>query len=161
MSATASSLSFRSAQSLSTRNARSVPAQARGFSWGRYVLRGLGIVVAAVLANTLFYYLGGAVVAYDPDFVVLSEPWGAVIFTVVPAIVAVVLYAGLLRFTRRAAGIFTGISAVVFLLSLIPDFTYIPSVPGVTNAQIAILVIMHAVAALVIVRMLTSLRRTH
>ena len=36
MSATASSLSIRSAQSLSTRNAGSLPAQARGVDWGRY-----------------------------------------------------------------------------------------------------------------------------
>ena len=103
MSITASSLSTRRAQSLSTRTATSVPAQPRGFSWGRYALRGLGTVVAAVLANTLFYYLGGALVAYDPDFVVLSNPSGAIIFTVVPAIVAVLLYAGLVRFTRHPA----------------------------------------------------------
>src|SRR4030081_2235486 len=113
MSATASSLSIRSAQSLSTRTARSVPAQAHGVNWGRYALRGLGTVVAAVLANTLFYYLGGALVAYDPDFIILSNPSGAGIFPVVPAIVAVLLYAGLVRFTRHPAAIFTVISAIV------------------------------------------------
>jgi tryptophan-rich sensory protein len=80
--------------------------------------------------------------------------------TVAPAIVAVLVYAALLRFTRRPAQIFTIISAVVFVISLIPVFTYIPTVPGVTNEQIAILVLMHVVAAVVIVRMLTSIRRT-
>jgi tryptophan-rich sensory protein len=169
MSITASSLSARSAQSLSThtataatRNATSVPAhmavpaQARGFSWGRYALRGLGTVIAAVLANTLFYYLGGALVAYDPDFVVLSNPGGAIIFTVVPAIVAVLLYAGLVRFTSHAASIFSVISAITFVVTLIPDFTYIPTVPGASNPQTAILVLMHVIAAAVIVRLLTS-----
>jgi hypothetical protein len=103
MSATASSLSTHSAQSLSTRTARSVPAQARGFTWGRYARRGLVTVVAAVLANTLFYYVGGTLVAYDPDFVVLSNPGGAIIFTVVPAIVAVthIRRVGALHQSRR------------------------------------------------------------
>ena len=41
--------------------------------------------------------------AYDPEFIVLANVSGAAIFTVVPAIVAVLLYAGLLRFTRHAA----------------------------------------------------------
>jgi tryptophan-rich sensory protein len=139
-----------------TRTAISVAARPRGFSWGRYALRGLGAVVAAVLANTLFYYLGGALVAYDPDFIILSNPSGAAIFTVVPAIVAVLLYASLVRFARHPAAIFTVISAIVFVVTLIPDFTYIPTVPGASNAQTAVLVLMHVIAASVIVRLLTS-----
>jgi hypothetical protein len=156
MSITASFLSPRTAQSVSIPNATSTSAQARGFSWARYALRGLGTVVAAVLANTLFYYLGGALVAYDPDFIILSNPMGAIIFTVVPAMVAVLLYAGLVRFTRQPAAIFTVFSAIVFVVTLIPDFTYIPTVPGASNGQTAILVLMHVIAASVIVRLLTS-----
>jgi hypothetical protein len=160
MSTTASALSARAAQSLSTpRAARTVPSQAPRFSWGGYALRGLGTVVAAVLANTLCYYLGGAVVAYHPDFVVLSNPSGAIIFTVVPAIVAVLLYAALVRLTGRPAGIFTVIAAITFVVTLIPDFTYIPTVPGASNAQTAILVLMHVIAAGVIVRLLTGTPR--
>jgi hypothetical protein len=157
MYVTASSLSTHTAQSLSIpRTDKSVWAQARRFGWGRYALRGLGTVVAAVLANTLFYYLGGALVAYDPDFIVLSNPSGAALFTVVPAIIAVLLYAGLVRFTRHPAAIFSVISAIVFVVTLIPDFTYIPTVPGSSNGQTAILVLMHVIAAGVIVRLLTS-----
>ena len=156
MSSTASSLFTRSGQSPFARTANPLSTQARGFSWGRYALRGLGTVVAAVLANTLFYYLGGALVAYDPDFIILSNPSGAAVFTVVPAIVAVLLYAGLVRFTRHPAAIFTVISAIVFVVTLIPDFTYIPTVPGSSNGQTAILVLMHVIAASVIVRLLTS-----
>jgi len=130
--------------------------QPRAFTWGRYARRGLATVVAAVLANTLFYFVGSAVVAYDPDFIILSNPSGAMLFTVVPAIVAVLLYAVLARVTRRAAAIFTVISAIVFVITLIPDFTYIPTVPGSSNGQTAILVLMHVIAASVIVRLLTS-----
>ena len=156
MSTTASSL-VTPGQSLFARSADPVSTQPRGFRWGRYyALRGLGTVVAAVLANTLFYYLGGALVAYDPDFIILSNPSGAAIFTVVPAIVAVLLYAGLVRFTRHPAAIFTVISAIVFVVALIPDFTYIPTVPGASNGQTAVLVLMHVIAASVIVRLLTG-----
>ena len=127
-------------------------------NWGRYALLGLGTVVAAVLANTVFYYLAVLFVAYDPDFIILSNPSGAAIFTLVPAIGATLLYAGLLRFTRHPVAIFNVISAVVFVVTLIPDFTYIPTVDGASNGQTAVLVLMHVIAAAVIVRMLTSQR---
>jgi len=122
--------------------------------WGAYAVRGLATIVAAVVANTLFYYLGAALIGYDPDFIVLSNASGAAIFTVVPAIGAVLLYAGLLRFTPRPALIFSAIAAVTFVVTLIPDFTYIPTVDGASPAQTGVLVIMHGIAAVVIVGML-------
>ena len=131
-----------------------------GVNWSRFARVGPGSVLAAVAANALFYFLAGTVVAYNAEFLPLASVGGAISMTLAPAIVAVLLYAALLRFTRQPARIFTAISAVVFLFSLIPDFTYIPTVPGVTNAQIAILVLMHVVAAAVIVALLTSNRRT-
>jgi hypothetical protein len=131
----------------------------RGISWGRYALVALATVVASVFANVVVYYLGAAVVGYNSGFIVLSNPSGIVLFTVVPAIVATLLYAGLLRFTRRPERIFAVISAIVFVVTTIPDFTYIPTVPGATNGQTAILVLTHVVAAAVIVGMLTRLSR--
>ncbi len=135
----------------SARVATSVEPRVR---WGAYARRGLATVAAAVLANTLFYYLGAALVGYDPDFIVLSNASGAAIFTAVPAIGAVLLYAGLLRFTPRPALIFSVIAAVTFVVTLIPDFTYIPTVDGASPAQTAVLVVMHVIAAVVIVGML-------
>lgn len=120
---------------------------------------GLLTVVASVLANLVVYFAGDAVVGYNPDFVVLSNASGAVIFTFAAAIGAVLVYAALLRFTRNPARVFTIVSAVVFVATTVPDFTYIPSVEGASNGQTAVLVLMHIVAALVIVRMLTSLNR--
>ncbi len=128
----------------------------RGIRWSRYTLVGLAMILGAVLANTLFYYVGSALVGYDPDFVVLASPGGAIIFTFVPAVVAVVLYAGLLRFTQHAARNFSVIAAIVFVVTLVPDVTYIPTVDGSSPAQTAVLMIMHAIAAAVIVRMLTG-----
>ena len=45
------------------------------------------------------------------------------------------------------------------MVTLIPDFTYIPTVDGVSNAEIAVLMLMHAIAAAVITRGLNSVRR--
>jgi hypothetical protein len=45
------------------------------------------------------------------------------------------------------------------VLTLIPDFTIAPSTDGSSSAQIAVLILMHVVAAVVIVGMLTTLAR--
>lgn len=137
----------------------STPAIAKSIDWGRYALVGLGTIVAAIVANVLVYSIGRAIVGYDPEFIVLADVSPAILFTVVPAIVAVVLYALLMRFTSDPARIFTIIAAVVLVLSLIPDFTYIPTVPGASTGQAVVLAIMHIVAAVVIVGMLTSFSR--
>ncbi len=125
--------------------------------WGRYARVGLGTIAAAVLANVVVYYLAGLFVAYDPQFPPLANVSGAVIFTVVPAIGATLLYAILLRFARRPAFIFAIIAAATFVATLIPDFTSAPALPGATGGQIAVLVLMHAVAATVITGSLTRL----
>ena len=116
-------------------------------SRGRFALVGLGTVAAAVIANLLVYLLGSVVVGYDPQFIILANASGTILFTVVPAIVAVLLYAALMRFTSNPARIFTNIAVVVLIVSLIPDLTYIPSLPGATPGQTAILMVMHIVAA--------------
>ena len=144
---------------LSSSASSPAPEASRAVSWGRYALVGLGTVIAAVLANLLVYLIGSVVVGYDPQFVVLANASGTILFTVVPAIVAVLLYAALIRFTSNPARIFTNIAIVVLILSLIPDLTYIPSVPGASSGQTAILMVMHVVAAAVIVSILTTQTR--
>ena len=120
---------------------------------------GLATVAASVAANAVVYYLGRAFVSYDPQFLPLANVSGAIVFTLPAAIVAALIYAALLRFARRPVRTFTIISIIVFAVTAIPDFTYIPSVPGVTVGQTANLVSMHVVAAVIIVRMLTALPR--
>ena len=126
---------------------------------GGFARIGLATVIAAVLANTVVYFIGSALVGYDQRFLPLANVSGAIVFTLPAAIVAVLLYAALLRFARKPARTFTIIAAVVFIATAVPDFTYIPSVPGVTGAQTAVLVLMHVIAACVIVGMLTTLTR--
>jgi hypothetical protein len=146
--------------SIALSSSSSAPVASPAVSRGRFALVGLGTVAAAVIANILVYALGSAVVGYDPEFIVLANPSGTILFTVVLAIVAVLFYAVLMRFTNNPARIFTNIAIVVLILSLIPDLTYIPTVPGATSGQTAILMVMHVVAASVIVWMLTNFTRT-
>lgn len=126
---------------------------------GRYALVGLGTVLAAALANALAYVVGDAIVRYDPDFVELGSAVGIAVFTMIPATIAVLLYAVLLRRAQRPAHAFTRISAVILVLSLIPDLVFIPGEPGASNGQTAVLMVMHAVAAVVIVGLLTTFAR--
>jgi hypothetical protein len=136
------------------------PAASPAVSRGRFALVGLGTVAAAVIANLVVYALGSVVVGYDPEFIVLANASGTILFTVVPAIVAVLLYAVVMRFSGNPARIFTNIAVVVLIVSLIPDLTYIPSVPGATSGQTGILMVMHIVAAVVIVGILTRFTRS-
>jgi hypothetical protein len=146
--------------SIALSSSSSAPVASPAVSRGRFALIGLGTVAVAVIANLLVYALGSVVVGYDPGFIVLANASGTILFTVVPAIVAVLLYAVLMRFSGNPARIFTNIAVVVLIVSLIPDLTYIPSVPGASSGQTAILMLMHVVAAGVIVSMLTTLTRS-
>lgn len=132
---------------------------ARAHNRWRFALVGLGTIVAAVLGNVLVYALGSAIVGYDAEFLILADVGGAILFTVVPAIVAVLLYAVLCRFTARPALVFNVIAAIVFVVTLLPDLTYIPTLPGATVGQTATLILMHIVAAAIICGMLTTLTR--
>ena len=127
--------------------------------WRRYALVGVATIVAAIVANVIVYFIGSALVSYDPQFLILSNVGPAIIFTVVPAIVAVIIYAILLRFTANPARTFTFIAVIALILSLIPDLTYIPTLPGATSPQAAVLMVMHVVAAVVITWVLTTFAR--
>jgi hypothetical protein len=147
------------AASLSATNRRPSTVSS-AFGWGRYARTGLLTIAAAVLANAAFFYAAHVAVPYDPAFLPLGDVSGPIVFTVFPAVAATLLYAGLLQFVQaRAALVFIVLSAITFVVTLVPDFTYIPTIDGVTNAEIAVLVAMHVIAAVVITRGLTTVRR--
>src|SRR6185312_9871264 len=127
--------------------------ESRSIGRGRFARLGLATIAAAVVANVLVYFLGDVIVGYDSTFVVLANVSGTIIFTLAPAIIAVLLYAALLRTINNPARVFTIISAVLLVLSIVPDVTYIPTVAGSSNGQTAVLILMHVVAAAVIVGM--------
>ncbi len=130
-----------------------------GVSKGRFAKIALATTILATLANVAVYFLADLFVNYHPDFVILQNVSPAVIFTVIPGVVGSLLYAGLLRFTAHPVRIFKVVAAIVFVVTTVPDFTYIPGVEGASTAQAAVLVLMHVVAAGIITGMLTKLAR--
>jgi hypothetical protein len=137
----------------------SAPSVSRSTGRGRFALIGLTTIVAAVLANVLFYYVGNLFVTYKSEFVILANLGGTITMTAAAGIIAVFVYAALLRFSKNPVRVYTIVSAVVLVVSIIPDFTMIPSEAGSTTGQAVILALMHVVAAAVIVPMLTKLAR--
>jgi hypothetical protein len=137
----------------------SAPSVSRSTSRGQFALIGLATVVAAVLANVLFYYIGNVFVTYKPDFVILANLGGTITMTAAAGIIAVLVYAALLRFSKNPVRVYAIVSAVVLVVSIIPDFTMIPSEAGASTGQAVVLALMHVVAAAVIVPMLTTLAR--
>ena len=154
MSSTDTSLPVRGEAGASNR-LPPISAELRSVKRTRFAVWGIVTVCAAVMANTLVYFIGSTIVAYDPEFIVLADVYGVMLFTLVASIGAVCVYAALRRWSRTPARTFTILSAILLVGSFVPDFTYIPTVPGATNAEAAILVTMHIVAAGVIVRLLT------
>ena len=74
---------------------------------GRFALVGLATTLTAVVANALVYFAGSAVVSYDPDSIIFQNVSPTIFFTVCPAIVAVLLYGLLRRFTAQPERLFT------------------------------------------------------
>ena len=116
-------------------------------------------VVAAVL-NAVVYLVASALGAIPSDVEVGNTggplPLGAVVvFSFVPAILAAGLLALLGRWIRRPIRVFVVLAVVVFVLSLYTPF----SIPGAPVAMILALELMHLVAAVVIVGVLTRMGR--
>lgn len=126
-------------------------------SFGRLVTFGAIAGMLAAVANGVVYLLAAAV-GTMPDDVAVSG--GApitllpvVLSSIMPAIVAAVFLALLVRFTRRPIGIFRVVAVVLLVLSFITPFT----IPGAPAAMILTLLIMHVVAAAIIIWVLTTL----
>jgi hypothetical protein len=137
----------------------SVARAARLANRAHFALLGLATVLSAALANVLVFYAADPFVAYDRRFEILNSAAPAISMTVMCAVPAVLLFAALRRYAGNPARLYTSIAAVVFVITLVPDFTIAPSTDGSSSAQIAVLILMHVVAAVVIVGMLTTLAR--
>ena len=128
-------------------------------SKARFAKIALATTIFATLANVVVYFLADLFVQYHPRFPHPSGCHRHCITTSMAAVVASLLYAGLLRFTANPARNFSIVSAVVFVVTTVPDFTYIPGVEGGSTAQASVLALMHVVAATIITGMLTKLAR--
>jgi peptidoglycan/LPS O-acetylase OafA/YrhL len=128
----------------------------RGSGDPGYARRAALTVGSVLLANLVVRGVGSVAVPELADFDPLG--WGPVIATsVVVGLGAVVAVAVLKRLTASADRAFLALAVVGLALSLVPVFVFAPTLPGVTPAIQAVMVVMHLVTAAAAV---VALRRT-
>lgn len=130
----------------------------RQFSTGQIARAGLIAAVAAAVANVIVYLIARAIEAIPDDLPSSAEEIGipAVIFSCVLTItVATVAFWLFNRFSENPVRNFVILSGIVFVTSLTGPFT----IDGASVGLITSLLVMHAVAAGVVVVVFTRLGR--
>jgi hypothetical protein len=134
------------------------PEGGKQISFGRLLWVGPLAVLAAVIANVFVSITAVALLGISPEFDPLHV--GPVIgFTVVGVLGAVIVFALVARFSRRPVRLFRRITLVVLLLSFVPDLSLLYASPyaGTTVQSVIVLMLMHVVAWLISVGLLTTL----
>jgi protein involved in polysaccharide export with SLBB domain len=127
--------------------------------WGRLVPVGLLAALVAAVANAVVYLVAASAGAMPQEIVVNGQ--GPITLPVVAAlsaqgaVAATIVYALVGRFARRPVRVFRVVAAVVLVLSLVPPFT----ITGAPISMILALELMHVIAAVVIVGLLTTMAR--
>jgi hypothetical protein len=124
------------------------------------VKRGVLSVAGAIVAVLVVRWVALALIDVPPEFLPLAGPSAAGFFTTALGIAAVVVYAVVRRFAKRPERTFRWISVGVLVVSFVPDLWLLSEggseqFEGATPAGVAILVVLHVVAAAVIVPGLT------
>jgi hypothetical protein len=137
------------------------PEGSKRISFRRLLWVGPLAVLASVIANVLVSITTVALVGISPEFEPLYlRP--VIGFTVVGVLGAVLVFALVARFSRRPVRLFRRIALVVLLLSFMPDLSLLNASPyaGTTVQSVIALMLMHVVAWLISVSLLTTLTRT-
>ena len=137
------------------------PEGGKRISFRRLLWVGPLAVLASVIANVLVSITTVALVGISPEFEPLHlRP--VIGFTVVGVLGAVLVFALVARFSRRPVRLFRRIALVVLLLSFMPDLSLLNASPyaGTTVQSVIALMLMHVVACLISVSLLTTLTRT-
>lgn len=131
----------------------------------RLWLTGLTGLVGAILATLTVRWVALATLDIPPEFLPLAGPGPTIFFTADAAIGAVVVFGLLRRYTERPETLFRWIALAVLMLSFVPDLwllsdSGVDAFAGATPAGVGVLMLMHVVAAAVIVWSLTGSTRT-
>ena len=128
-------------------------------AWGRLVPVGLLAALVAAVANAVVYLVAASAGAMPQEIVVNGQ--GPITLPVVAAssalgaVAATIVYALVGRCARRPVRVVRVVAAVVLVLSLVPPFT----ITGAPISMILALELMHVIAAVVIVGLLTTMAR--
>lgn len=141
-------------------NVQNSPIHGERVAWSRLLWVTPLTALAAAAANALVYLIATAIGAIPSDFVIPGPETpltlGMVVgTTVVPALLAGVVFALLGRFTRRPTRNFVVLSGVLLVLSFVTPLT----IPGAPFSMVLAMELMHVVAAVAIVVGLKTLAR--
>lgn len=134
---------------------RSAPTTA--LSVGTLVRSGVVALTFSLVVNWLITF-GAISAAVAPDLAALQ--YDSVTFlTTVGVVGATVTYGVLSRLLDNPDRVFVLVAAIVLVVSLIPDFTFIPEQPGGSVLAGGVLGVMHVTTAVICVVVLTNARR--
>lgn len=119
---------------------------------GTLARRGAAAAAVAVVVNAVVVLVVPPAIDHPPfDPLTLGS---VTLFTLLGVVGATAVLALLQRTVERPGRTFVVVSAVVLLLSFVPDLTVARSMPGATTAGVVLLMAMHVVVAVVAVGVL-------
>ncbi len=127
---------------------------------GRLWWAGPLAILASVGANVATRYIAGMFLAIPPEFEPLHYR-DIILLTAGGVTGAVLTFAAVSRLARRPLQLFRRVSVVALVLSFVPDIGLMVSqaMPGTTGMTVSLLMLLHVVAAVVSVGILTRLAR--
>jgi hypothetical protein len=135
------------------------PDPASGHPW----TAGLRALIGSVLANLVVWAGGNLLFDIPEAFEPLAGPGPTIFLTVVGTIGAVLAFVVVRRVATRPVPVFRMVAAGALLVSFIPDVLLLTeqgaaNFPGATVPGVVLLILMHVVAAAIIVRCLEGAR---
>ena len=117
-------------------------------------------LAGSIIATLAVFWAGVTTLTITSEFPPLASPGPTIVFTTMGALGAIGVFAVLRRLTERPVQLFRRIAVVVLLFSFLPDLWLLSegaamAFPGASPAAVAVLMVMHVVAATVIVWFLT------
>lgn len=130
----------------------------RQVALGRLLWAGPLTIVAATIASVLIQQIAVALLNPDPAFLPLTMA-PPIAFTVIGVLGAVIVFGLIGRFAKNPVALFQRVALIVLIVSFIPDIMMLVTGfnPGTTVANVVVLMIMHVVAWVITVQMLTRL----
>ena len=128
-----------------------VPTPTERVSLKRLLWAGPLAIVLALIANGIVRAIALAVLDIPADFMQLQSP-AFIFLTVVLLLGAIVTFAIIGRLSRRPVRTFQIVAAIVLVLSFLPDIGLLVSgAPGATLPGVLVLLLMHVIAAGIVV----------
>ena len=119
-------------------------------------------VILAVVGNLIVRAIGLQLVDVSPEFMPLASPGPVVFFSVIGVVLAVAVFWMIALRARRPFTTFRTVATVALIASLVPNVLLLlngSGVPGSSTGAVIILIVMHVVAYLASVGVLTTLTR--